>query len=317
MRNWTILILKPRQFAKLFIVLICLLTIANVVWQRLKPEGPPPRSQPEGEVSEIVRGEFLSWDEVDIIFQRYTNATVVDVDTGLSFRVQRRGGTYHADVQPLTANDSAIMKAIYNGQWSWRRKAVVVEVAGRKIAASMNGMPHGNGAIRGNNFKGHFCIHFRDSKVHQSGMENLAHQMMVWKSAGRFKQMISAMGPEEVIEVFFTAIDCQDTYLALKTMHKPPDALQGQIKSLVTEISRIKVERIRPESGSQQSYWVYLKMRYRGETKDVEKRIRLQIMDEGEAGWKLTGQGLEEILDRKVGVEIFSSQTLDDEDFCD
>ncbi|AEG61622.1 hypothetical protein [Desulforamulus ruminis] len=318
MRNWIIFIFKPRQLVKLLVALVCLMILTNIVWQRLKPTEPPPsRSWPGSEVPEIQRGEFLSWDEVDKIFKRYTNATVVDVDTGLSFRVQRRGGTYHADVQPLTAGDTAIMKAIYNGEWSWRRKAVVVEVGGRKLAASMNGMPHGDGAIRGNNFKGHFCIHFRDSKVHQSGEENLAHQMMVWKSAGRFKQMISAMAPEEVIEVFITAIDLQDADSALKTMYKPSEEVRDTVKGMVSDISRIKVQRVRPESGSHEHYWVYLNMIYRGEKKEVEKKIRLRMIDQGESGWKLTGEGLDDFLDRKAVIEVFNTQTFDEEDFCD
>ena len=53
------------------------------------------------------------------------------------------------------------MKTIYQGKWSWQRKAIIVELEdGRRLAASMHGMPHGAGAIRGNNFNGHFCVHF-------------------------------------------------------------------------------------------------------------------------------------------------------------
>ena len=101
-------------------------------------------------------GEFLAWEETRHYFNKYSSATVMDLDTGLQFNVQRRGGTYHADVQPLTAEDTATMKAIYNGKWSWKRRAVIVELEnGRKIAASMNGMPHGQGAIAGNKFNGH------------------------------------------------------------------------------------------------------------------------------------------------------------------
>lgn len=314
MKNSVFVIIKPGQLIRLLVVLACFITIINVVRENIKPPGID--LQPHNEPPEIERGEFLTWDEVDKIFRRYTNATVVDVDTGLSFRVQRRGGTYHADVQPLTARDTAVMKVIYNGSWSWKRKAVVVEVGGRRIAASMNGMPHGSGAIRGNNFKGHFCIHFRDSKVHQSGQENLAHQMMVWKAAGRFKQMITAMGPEEVIEVLITALDQQDVTLALKTLHKPTDHRRARLESIVSQISGIKVQRIRSEGGTPETFWVYLTIRYRESSGDIEKKIELQVVDEGETGYRVLIDGLEEILNRKASVEITDTGIFDETDDC-
>lgn len=314
MKNAVFVILKPRQLLRLLIVLACLITLGNVIWEALKtPEvAPLPHSAPP----EIERGEFLTWEEVDQIFYRYANATVIDVDTGLSFRVQRRGGTYHADVQPLTAKDTAIMHVIYDGQWSWKRKAIVLEVADRRIAASMNGMPHGSGAIRGNNFNGHFCIHFRDSKVHQSGKENLAHQMMIWKAAGRFKQMITAMSPEEVIEVLFNTIDQQDTNLALKTIHKPGPQDYDQLNNIITQIEQIKVQRIRSEGGSPETFWVYLTIRYRDSTVNVEKKIELQVMDEGTTGYRVLREGLDQLLNRKAYVEITDTSIFEDDDRC-
>ncbi|GAB6181697.1 hypothetical protein JCM14036_30160 [Desulfotomaculum defluvii] len=315
MKNAVFIILKPKQLLRLFIVLACLLTLGNVIWEALKPPEvtPLPHSVPP----EIERGEFLTWEEVDQIFYRYANATVIDVDTGLSFRVQRRGGTYHADVQPLTAKDTAIMHVIYNGQWSWKRKAIVLEVADRRIAASMNGMPHGSGAIRGNNFRGHFCIHFRDSKVHQSGKENLAHQMMIWKAAGRFKQMVTAMSPDEVIEVLINTIDQQDLNLALKTIHKPGVMDNDQLKNIISQIDQIKVQRIRSEGGNPETFWVYLTIRYRESKANVEKRIELQVVDEGETGYRVIRQGLDQLLNREVYVEITDTRSFEEYDSCD
>jgi hypothetical protein len=94
-------------------------------------------------------GEFLTWDDVNRLFPKFAYAKITDVDTHLTFNVQRRGGLYHADVQPLTAGDTAAMKKIYNGKWSWKRKAVIVQLDnGKKIAGSMHGMPHGQGELK-------------------------------------------------------------------------------------------------------------------------------------------------------------------------
>ena len=127
----------------------------------------------------------LSWSEVQRIFPHNTVARVMDVETGKSFRVRRYYGTLHADVEPLTAEDTATMKSIY-GQWSWQRRAIVVEVAGRRIAASMNGVPHGNGAINDNDFAGHFCIHFKDSRTHNTRQVCPDHQAAIQAAVRAF-----------------------------------------------------------------------------------------------------------------------------------
>jgi hypothetical protein len=130
-------------------------------------------------------GDLIPWNEASRILAVGDRALITDVETGLSFRVQRRGGSKHADCQPLTAEDTAVMRKIYGGQWSWARRAIVVSLDGKHMAASMNGMPHGAGAIKNNDFDGHFCIHFLNSRTHESNKLDSAHQAMVKKAAGK------------------------------------------------------------------------------------------------------------------------------------
>ncbi len=105
--------------------------------------------------------------------------TVKDVQTGKTFRVRRWSGANHLDGEPLTAADTAAMKAIYGGSWSWARRAILVMYNGHVYAASMNGMPHGTSTISGNNFSGHFCIHFYKSRTHETNRVDEAHQNAV------------------------------------------------------------------------------------------------------------------------------------------
>ena len=79
---------------------------------------------------------------VEKTFARGDTATVYDIETGLSFKIKRTYGTNHADCETLTAEDTAIMKKIYNGTWSWERRAIIVMVDDLKIAACMTGLPH-------------------------------------------------------------------------------------------------------------------------------------------------------------------------------
>ena len=105
--------------------------------------------------------------------------TVKDVNTGKTFRVKRWAGANHLDGEPLTAQDTATMKEIYGGSWSWTRRAILVMYNGHVYAASMNGMPHGTTTISNNNFKGHFCIHFYNSRTHETNRVDSAHQSAV------------------------------------------------------------------------------------------------------------------------------------------
>lgn len=112
-------------------------------------------------------------------FKKYTQMTVIDVKTGISFNIRRFGGWYHADSEPLTASDTANFKKIVNGKWTWDRRAIWVSYRGRVVAASMNCMPHLSSPTKTNNFPGHFCIHLYNSKVHENSKECPRHQSKV------------------------------------------------------------------------------------------------------------------------------------------
>ena len=129
-------------------------------------------------------GALVPWATARNIFTVGSIATVIDVETGLSFRVMRRGGYYHADAEPLTVYDTQVIKRLYGGTFSWERRAIVVQIGGYSIAASMNGMPHGEERILDNGFAGHFCIHFLGSRIHRTGAIDDGHQSMVRRAAG-------------------------------------------------------------------------------------------------------------------------------------
>ena len=147
----------------------------------------------------------LPWSSVSKIFAIGKTATVYDIESGLSFKVKRTYGHNHADSEPLTSKDTATMKKIFGGSWSWDRRAVIVTVGNVKIAASIAGMPHagldkyaankyinsrsggfGRGenldAVKGNNMNGHFDIHFYGSRTHGTNKIDSEHQKMVNKA---------------------------------------------------------------------------------------------------------------------------------------
>jgi len=105
--------------------------------------------------------------------------TVKDVYTGKEFKCKRWSGYNHLDAEPLTADDTAVMKSIYGGSWSWTRRPILVLYNGHVYASSMNGMPHEDDTIASNNFDGHICIHFYKSKTHGTDRVDEDHQKCV------------------------------------------------------------------------------------------------------------------------------------------
>ncbi|MEJ8545709.1 hypothetical protein [Brevibacillus borstelensis] len=157
-------------------------------------------------------GKPIPWSEARQEFRRMSYATVIDIETGKSFRVQRRAGSRHADVQPLSREDTFIMKQIYQGKWSWKRRAILVEVKGKHYAASMHGMPHGSGAIRGNQFPGHFCIHFQGSSTHRKKEPDPSHSLMILKASGKLYEAIQTADPQQLTDYFLTSLHEHDSF---------------------------------------------------------------------------------------------------------
>ena len=156
------------------------------------------------------RGSLDWFKEVQYIFPRGTDAQITDVDTGKSFWVKRTFGTNHADIEPLTKEDSKIIKSIWNG-WSWERRAVIVRVGDHILAGAMSAMPHAgldsapavdyvNGrsggygygqnldAVKNNGADGVLDLHFKNSRTHGTNKKQDCMQSMVRKANRHIKR---------------------------------------------------------------------------------------------------------------------------------
>jgi hypothetical protein len=102
-----------------------------------------------------------------------------DIDTGVSLRIKRMGGSNHADVEPATAADSAKLLKIARGKFSWDSHAVILYANGKYVACGINTMPHGDQTIRNNNYNGQFCLHMVNSRTHGSDSINATHQASI------------------------------------------------------------------------------------------------------------------------------------------
>ncbi|MDQ7793350.1 MAG: hypothetical protein RDU89_02890 [bacterium] len=197
-----------------------------------------------GELAGQVFGEELTWSEVNRLFPPGAEAEVQDLETGLVFSVRRRGGDAHADVEPVTAVDAAVLRQIYQGEWSWKRRSAVVSVAGHRIAASMNGMPHGEGSIRDNDFPGHFCLHFSDSRVHRTWRVDRGHQLMVVRAAGRLAELLEAASPPELVAWLLTAVAHHERATYRYAGREPASGLWDDLATAIRHLDLIAVKAV-------------------------------------------------------------------------
>ncbi|MGE6259733.1 hypothetical protein ACQKCU_17930 [Heyndrickxia sporothermodurans] len=175
--------------------------------------------------------ELQHWKDVNKLIPRKAKFTVIDVESGKSFEVQRRAGTHHADVQPLTRKDTKIMKKIYHGHWSWRRRSILILAQDRLIAASMHGMPHGAGALQ-NGFNGHFCIHFIGSMTHRTERSDLSHQLMILKAAGKIDEYLANASSDQIADAFMVFTKNADKGLIKKVAISNKKRMGMEIKKI-------------------------------------------------------------------------------------
>ena len=105
--------------------------------------------------------------------------TIYDIDTGVSLRIKRMGGHYHADVEPATATDTIKLLRVAGGEFSWKSHAVILKANGKYVASAINTKPHGDQTIHSNNYEGQFCLHTSGSMTHGSKKENSEHQKSI------------------------------------------------------------------------------------------------------------------------------------------
>ena len=87
--------------------------------------------------------------------------TIFDPATNLEWTLRLYSLGHHADSEPLTATDTAIMYKAFGYTNTWTPKPVYVQLpSGTWTLATMHNVPHLKGSIDDNDFDGHLCVHF-------------------------------------------------------------------------------------------------------------------------------------------------------------
>ena len=146
----------------------------------------------------IYPAEKIDWFKGGIqeMWPRGANAKIYDVKTGIVWWAHRWAGANHADIEPLSASDTARLCQIYGVSKAsdiasknlWQRRPCLITIGTHTYACSLYGVPHNYGAgdISNNNMNGQICLHFTNSKTHTSKKVDSYHKAAIeyaWQNA--------------------------------------------------------------------------------------------------------------------------------------
>ena len=143
------------------------------------PIGPSLKGTP------AVKGTLMTWDKVKSMLIMNNSYKVFDFNTGKSYRVKYSGGENHAEVECLTAEDTAKFLETAGGRYNFSKRPVVLQIDDETlIAGSVYCYPHGADYVIDNEMTGHICIFFDGSRAHVGNVTDVEHQKQIYTAAG-------------------------------------------------------------------------------------------------------------------------------------
>ena len=125
-------------------------------------------------------GEIIDWAEVDKLNWEFS---IIDLNTEKRYTVRRTGGQNHADVQTVDKANTAVFLECFGGAYTWEKRSCLVEVNGKKYAASIFGTPNENNKIPESDMPGSVCLYFSGSKSDVFGVVDEEHNAAVQRAA--------------------------------------------------------------------------------------------------------------------------------------
>lgn len=132
-----------------------------------------------------VTGELADWSVVKEQLSVGQTYLVYDYNTGASWRMTYTGGENHAEMECASAEDTNVYKKAFGDEFNYSKRPVVIEIGEEKIAASLQGYPHGDDEVPNNDMAGHACLYFNGSLSHVGSLPDVEHQAMIYKASGR------------------------------------------------------------------------------------------------------------------------------------
>ena len=146
----------------------------------------------------LYPAEKIDWwtGGINELWAKGANYKIYDVKTGIIWWAHRWSGGYHADIEPLTAEDTARLCRIYGVNSAeeiesrnlYQRRPCLVTIDNRTFACSLYGIPHNpdGDTIADNDMTGQICLHFTNSWTHGSKKMDADHAKAIqsaWEHA--------------------------------------------------------------------------------------------------------------------------------------
>lgn len=145
----------------------------------VRPDANPgiPRVFGPGQTATVKTGQLSDWtSEISSVFSVGKTAEITDFNSGITFTVERIGGTNHADVK-AASGDLKTLKSIFGGGDTFEKRAVTALIDGTLYAASMFGMQNKDGS---------YCLYFSGSRSDiAGGLPDVEHESMYRKANGQ------------------------------------------------------------------------------------------------------------------------------------
>lgn len=150
--------------------------VRNEVEQRI-PIGP------KADGSQTQKGERMEWAAVKSLLQQGSTYTLTDFNTGVTFQMTYAGGENHAEMECKTPDDTAVYKKTFGEAFNFSKRPMLISLSGKQIACSLQGEPHGDDSVSGNDMTGHACLFFYGSKSHVGNLVDVEHNSNVVTAA--------------------------------------------------------------------------------------------------------------------------------------
>lgn len=135
------------------------------------PIGPTTSSAPE------KFGTLADWfTQVNEALSVGSSFLITDMQTGTKFRMARTGGTNHADMKASSQDAQASFLEVFGGVANWSKRPVTVLIGGTEVAASLQGMPHGE--------DGSVCLYFQNSTSDVFNLVDEEHRRIILRASG-------------------------------------------------------------------------------------------------------------------------------------
>ncbi len=132
-----------------------------------------------------VKGELVPWSEVHKLLTVGQTYTITDYNSVTTFSMIYVSGKNHAEMECPDAINSGIYKGLFGDEYNFSKRSVLITVGSRRIAASLQGWPHGEDSIAENGMDGHACLFFEGSLSDVGALPDAEHMELVQKAAGK------------------------------------------------------------------------------------------------------------------------------------